>query len=77
MYPEPKLPTIPIVQVMLRSEHSEVMTTWLDARPNLKKGAVITLKDFMPNTKWLVIELYPKVHDAKDFDWHRKWDNNI
>lgn len=70
---------IPIVQVMLRSEHNEVMTTWLDVRPGLKEGAFVTLKDDrnLPQTRWLVIRLYDKVHDAKDFDWHRKWDNNI
>lgn len=77
MYPEPKLPTIPIVQVMLRSEHNEVMTTWVDKRPNLKEGSIIFLRDFKPDTRWLVIKLYPQTHDAKDFDWHRKWTNNI
>lgn len=40
---------------------------------------IVTLKDDhnLPQTRWLVIKLYDKVHDAKDFDWHRKWDNNI
>lgn len=52
------------------------MTTWLDVRPGLVQGALITLKDF-PNVLWNVKELYDQEHDAADFDWHRKWDNNI
>ena len=68
---------VPIIQAMLRSEHNEVMTTWLDKRPGLSEGAVVKLKDFKPTTRWLVIKLYDKTHSAKDFDWHRKWDHNI
>ena len=51
------------------------MTTWLDIQPALKEGAVVTLKDF-PHVKWRVLELYAAEHDAQDFDFHRKWDNN-
>lgn len=66
-----------IRQAYLRNEHGEVMTTWLDDRPDLKEGCFVTLKDFKPDTKWEVIHLYYNAHEAKDFDWHRKWDNNI
>lgn len=55
---------------------NEVMTTWLDVQPKLRQGAIITLKDF-PGIQWLVAELFEHEHDATDFDWHRKWDNNI
>ena len=65
-----------IVQVELRN-NKEVLTTWVDDRPGLKEGNYITLKDFKPDIKWLIIKVYrdmPK--DSKDFDFHRKWDNN-
>lgn len=65
-----------IVQVKLKNTHNEVMTTWVDTRPDLKLGCWITLKEFKPSIRWQVIELYGAVHDAKDFDFHRKWDNN-
>ena len=66
-----------IQQAYLRSEHNEVMTTWLDVQPKLKLGAFITLKDFNdPETKWEVIFLFDDVREATDFDFHRKWDNN-
>lgn len=77
MFPEPKVPNIPIVQVKLRNKYSETLTTWVDKRPTLLLGARVKLKDFKPDTWWIVEALYPQIHDAKDFDWHRKWDNNI
>lgn len=52
------------------------MTTWLDVQPKLKQGARIRLKD-MPGIVWEVRELYDDEREASDFDWHRKWDNNI
>lgn len=66
-----------IKQAFLRSEHNEVMTTWLDTGPKLQPGAIIRLKDFKPDTKWTVEQLYDDEREASDFDWHRKWDNNI
>lgn len=65
-----------IVQVMLRSPEGELFTTWVDKRPDLKKGAEITLKDLKPEMKWLVTAVFDQEHDAADFDFHRKWDNN-
>lgn len=55
------------------------MTTWLDKHPKLCVGALITLKDYEPDTVWLVTNVYdsPITHYSADFDWHRKWDNNI
>ncbi len=51
------------------------MTTWLDVRPDLKEGVVITLKGF-EKVQWYVDKLYDGLHDAADFEFHRKWDNN-
>lgn len=66
-----------IVQVRLRSHTgNETLTTWVDYRPELKVGTYITLKEFKPETLWCVMDVYGKVHDAADFDFHRKWDNN-
>lgn len=65
-----------IRQAYLRNENSEVMTTWLDDDPRLKEGVFITLKDFKPEMKWEVIQLYHDSREAADFDFHRKWDNN-
>lgn len=65
-----------IVQVELRNG-KEMLTTWVDDRSDLKTGKYITLKDFKPNIRWYVVRIYrdtPK--DSKDFDFHRKWDNN-
>lgn len=66
-----------IVQVDLRSDKGEILTTWVDNRTDLKEGVYITLKDFKTDTKWRVVKVYSFEHDSKDFDWHRKWDNNI
>ncbi len=67
-----------IVQVKLENldQSGETLTTWVDSRNGLKEGAFVTLKDY-PNKRWVIVELYNKEHDAKDFEWHRKWDNNI
>lgn len=66
-----------IVQVHLKNINgNEHLTTWVDVKPGLKHGAVITLKDY-PDIKWVVAEYYPQEHDSSEFDWHRKWDNNI
>lgn len=55
---------------------NETLTTWLDVRPGLKAGSIITLKDFKPDIKWVVKQLFEPEHDSVDFDFHRKWDNN-
>ena len=65
-----------IVQVKL-AYRKEILTTWVDKRPGLAVGSYITLKDLKPSQKWLVSEIYEGEHEASDFDWHRKWDNNI
>ena len=68
-----------IVQVDLRHEYTNgealTMTTWLDMRPDLKVGVSVSLKDISP-AEWRVVKLYDAVHEAADFDFHRKWDNN-
>lgn len=65
-----------VIQASLKAPGGETMTTWLDVRPDLKHGVDIELKD-MPGTRWKVVKLYDGEHEATDFDWHRKWDNNI
>lgn len=75
-----------VVQVKLYSEqrfhrattghHHESLTTWVDKRPDLKEGAIISLKDFKPEQKWIVHTIYEGEHEASDFEFHRKWDNN-
>src|SRR5436305_12591594 len=55
---------------------NESLTTWLDVRPGLKAGAIVTLKDFRPEERWVVEQLFEQEHDATDFDFHRGWDNN-
>ena len=65
-----------IVQVELRNG-KEMMTTWVDDRPGIKEGNYLTLKDCKADIKWHITKVYrdtPK--DSKDFDFHRKWDNN-
>lgn len=70
-----------IIQVQLKSVN-EILTTWVDKRPGLKIGAIITLKDYVdpqfPGAvkNWEVIDIYDKEHEGSDFDFHRKWDNN-
>lgn len=65
-----------IVQVQLKS-FNETLTTWVDVRPGLKPGAIITLKDWEdPKKHWEVVAVYGNEHDASDFEFHRKWDNN-
>jgi hypothetical protein len=70
-----------IVQVKLKSVN-ETLITWVDKRPDLKVGAIVTLKDWAdpqyPDSvkHWEVIEIWANEHEAADFDFHRKWDNN-
>jgi len=52
---------------------NETLTTWLDIRPGLKPGAVVSLKDFKPEDKWVVEQLFPQEHEAADFAFHRQW----
>lgn len=66
-----------IVQVELKTLMGEKLTTWVDKRPDLKEGVFITLKDFKPEIEWRVEKVYDDEHDSQDFNWHRKWDNNI
>lgn len=66
-----------IVQVMLKNtEKNETLTTWVESRPELRPGVFITLKDFKPETRWRVEQIFSGEHDATEFDFHRKWDNN-
>jgi hypothetical protein len=64
-----------IVQVQL-SNPPLTLITWVDKKPNLKKGAFISL-DECPEARWEVKEVYPGEHPNHAFQWHRKWDNNI
>jgi hypothetical protein len=74
LYPQPKPALKPIVQVDLRSG-DRLMTAWVNKHPNLKEGVWINLEGIVG--LWKVLKIYPRVHEATDFDWHRKWDNNI
>lgn len=66
-----------IVQAKLRSANNELLTTWLDFNSKLRRGAWISLKDYKPEVKWQVVEVYTSLlKEAGDFDFHRKWDNN-
>lgn len=64
-----------VIQVDLIS-NQECLTCWVDSRPDLKRGIWITLKDFKPKQRWYVQEVYNSEHNASEFDFHRKWDNN-
>lgn len=68
-----------IVQVNLSRIHpnnrKETLTTWLDKAPKLKEGASVRFKG--ETEYWTVDKIYKSEHVAKEFDWHRKWDNNI
>lgn len=64
-----------VIQVELRS-NQEILTTWVESRPDLKRGVWITLKDFKPNREWYVQTIFNGEHEAVDFEFHRKWDNN-
>lgn len=69
-----------IIQVSLRNDNSpeELLTTWVDKRPGLKEGMKIRLKDHeRPEEWWRVETIYHLERDGQDFDWHRKWTNNI
>lgn len=66
-----------IKQAVLKNLNgNETMTTWLDVRPGLKAGAIVSLKDFKPEERWRVEELFEQEHEATDFDFHRNWTNN-
>lgn len=68
-----------IRQCQLRSkEGHEILVTWLEVGPKLKVGADISLKDFSdPTKRWIVEHIYDPEAEAHEFDWHRKWTNNI
>lgn len=51
------------------------MTTWVNDRPDLKPGVIIELKSV--DGFWTVKKVYNDLHTSDEFDWHRKWDNNI
>lgn len=65
-----------VVQIKLRNQKSTLIT-WVDYRDDLKIGNFITLKEFKRGIRWRIEEIYPGVHEADEFDWHRKWSNNI
>lgn len=66
-----------IVQCHLKNLNgNETLVTWLDVHPQLKPGVIVSLRDFKPEERWQVAEIYGGEHDAIDFDFHRKWDNN-
>lgn len=51
-----------------------LMTTWLNADPRVKEGAVISLKDYAEGTRWEITDVYATETLAK-IDTHG-WDNN-
>lgn len=76
LHPVPKPTFQPIVQCELSSGDKR-MVTWLDKSPSLKEGVLITLKDYETDEDWKVVKIYSYVGSARDFDWQRKWTNNI
>lgn len=69
----PMMGAMAIRQAFVTSlDDSEVLTTWLDMRPGLRLGVVITL-DGHPGKRWLVAELPEVEHDPARFRWHRRW----
>lgn len=67
-----------IVQAVLEAiEGGEVLTTWLDKKPNLVAGSIVSLKTYKdPTKKWRVARIYDMEHSVHDFDFHYRWDNN-
>lgn len=65
-----------LVQVTLENDKKERFTTWVDNRKELRPGVKVTLKDYRPNVKWTVYQVFEAQIDAKDIEFHRKWDNN-
>jgi len=61
----------------LQTDDGRTMNTLLNDRPDLKVGVYLTLKDYKPEGLWKVISLSDKTHEAADFEWHKKWSNNI
>lgn len=65
-----------VVQVLLRDEGNGRMTVNVDARPDVKAGNWITLKDSDDPTKlWLITHVYETKRDKGSIP--RGWDNNI
>lgn len=62
-------------QVKLVTIGGRQMTTWVDDRPDLRRGSVIEL-DKMKGTKWLIEELYSTKIAEELLDMNRNWDNN-
>jgi hypothetical protein len=61
-------------QVSLKSENIG-MTTWVDDKPGLREGVLITLKTYIePDRKWLVERMYEGTKEEGDFI--RNFDNN-
>jgi hypothetical protein len=64
-----------IVQVQLREVNTTgILTTWVDKKPGLKKGSIVTLKD-QKERKWEVLEIYSP--EKEHTELHRGWNNNI
>ncbi|MHB8600884.1 MAG: hypothetical protein ACYDER_29290 [Ktedonobacteraceae bacterium] len=58
-----------IKQAILKNINgNEVMTTWLDVRPGLKAGAIVSLKDFKPEERWRVEELFEPAHELDQIE---------
>lgn len=54
-----------IKQAILKNINGpETLTTWLDVRPGLKAGAIVSLKDFKPSERWRVEQMFEQEHDA-------------
>lgn len=56
-------------------KEKRLMTTWVNDRPDLKVGIDIELKNV--EGLWRVNKIYSGVRESAEFDWHRKWSNNI
>lgn len=54
---------------------TRMMTTWLEKRKGVEVGSLISLKDV--EGKWEIAHIYDMEHGDNEFNWHRKWTNNI
>lgn len=61
-------------QAQLKSDNIG-MTCWIDDKPSLKNGIVISLKTYIePDRKWTIEKLYDTVHEESEFV--HNYDNN-
>ena len=65
-----------MVQVDLKRADGVEMTTWVDKRPDLKEGVLLSLKDEDKDVFWRVNKVYDIEMDKDQVEKNRGWDNN-